>query len=1138
MAIEVASAYVSLSGSADDLVKKLKKELSDGIGSAADSAGEEAGKSTSKSFMAHFTDGLKGIGGVVSSALKGAAIAGGAAAIGTGLFLKGAVNDASDLNETLSKTGVLFPELKDQAIAWADGAALSMGLSKTGALDAITAQANLLQAMGLTEQQAFDMGKALTERAVDLGSFMNASSEEAAQAVLSGLSGESEPLKRFGVFISEERLKAEALSMGLIQASVDTKKFSTAQEAAEKAGRKVAEAQAKYGEGSIQYSDAVRDAEQANTVLAEVLEGKVPASIDKAARSQALLSIFMKDSSAAAGDFLETQDSVANRQKQIGALWTDLSAQIGAIFLPVVASAMSFIVTKVFPVLTRWADAMKPVLESFGSRLLDVFRAAQPVLADVVGSFRALFAAFKSGSSDVTSSGMAGVFERIGIVARAVIDALIDVGRAVLGIDWAGAFGAAVEFLEPIAGAVVDIVKALVDLDWGAVFGEAVDFIRPVVEFLGRVGDAVGQMADVLREVDWQAVFDRAVELITPVVEGIVELKDAILDAATEALPPLVEAFDYLVTTVFPALSDVAGVVGPIVQDVFSVLADVVGVLGDHMDTLVPLLVAAGGAFAAFKVATTVADNVASLSGKLVDFTSIAGDGEKKAGSLGSSLDKIKDNFSNLGANAKGGIEGFKSSLSSLKDGLTGIGDKSKAGLSSLTSNMTKAKDATVAFASAQFTKLKAGLASIAGSAKAAGAAFLGYVKAVGIWIKQAVIATATAVKQAAVWVAQRVAMIATTVATSAMAAAQWLLNVAMNANPVLLIVTGLVALGAALVLAYRHSETFRNIVDAIGRFFRDVLWPAIVDIASAVGGFLVSAFGVAVEVFKVAFDVFSAIVGVIIDIATVVGTFLVDAFNTVWPIISGVADAIGTFLVAVIGFLIEKTTEAIPIIIDVGKQLIDWLAAGLDIVTAAAEKVWPVIQTVADWIGNVLKAQIDIARGAIDLLVEWFGKIISSAQAVYDGVKSWFDSMVSFLGGLGGRITSAVSGMFDGIKSAFRAAINFVIDAWNGLSFSLPGFDSGIPGVPSWGGVTISTPNVARLADGAVITEPTFALMGEVGRARPEIVTPERLMRQIVSEELANVSDRPIVVQTFIDGRQVAEAIAPHAVEMERSRR
>jgi len=46
--------------------------------------------------------------------------------------------------------------------------------------------------------------------------------------------------------------------------------------------------------------------------------------------------------------------------------------------------------------------------------------------------------------------------------------------------------------------------------------------------------------------------------------------------------------------------------------------------------------------------------------------------------------------------------------------------------------------------------------------------------------------------------------------------AAQWLLNIAMGANPIGLIVLAIVALVTALVLAYQNSETFRNIVNGL----------------------------------------------------------------------------------------------------------------------------------------------------------------------------------------------------------------------------------------------------------------------------------------------------------------------------------
>jgi phage-related protein len=51
---------------------------------------------------------------------------------------------------------------------------------------------------------------------------------------------------------------------------------------------------------------------------------------------------------------------------------------------------------------------------------------------------------------------------------------------------------------------------------------------------------------------------------------------------------------------------------------------------------------------------------------------------------------------------------------------------------------------------------------------------------------------------------------------TKVAAAAQVLLNIALAANPVVLIVLAVVALAAALVLAYKKSETFRNIVNGV----------------------------------------------------------------------------------------------------------------------------------------------------------------------------------------------------------------------------------------------------------------------------------------------------------------------------------
>lgn len=72
----------------------------------------------------------------------------------------------------------------------------------------------------------------------------------------------------------------------------------------------------------------------------------------------------------------------------------------------------------------------------------------------------------------------------------------------------------------------------------------------------------------------------------------------------------------------------------------------------------------------------------------------------------------------------------------------------------------------------------------------------------------------AQTVRATAATAGHRTAMLAGAGATRVMTVAQKGLNLAMRANPIGLIITGLILLGTGLVLAYKKSETFRRIVD------------------------------------------------------------------------------------------------------------------------------------------------------------------------------------------------------------------------------------------------------------------------------------------------------------------------------------
>ena len=99
--------------------------------------------------------------------------------------------------------------------------------------------------------------------------------------------------------------------------------------------------------------------------------------------------------------------------------------------------------------------------------------------------------------------------------------------------------------------------------------------------------------------------------------------------------------------------------------------------------------------------------------------------------------------------------------------------------------------------------------------------------KGLASFVKQAALAIASIVRQAAAWVAETAAKVAATAATvahsaatKAAAAAQWLLNAALTANPIGLVVAAVAALVAVIVVLWKKNETFRKVV--IGRLGRD----------------------------------------------------------------------------------------------------------------------------------------------------------------------------------------------------------------------------------------------------------------------------------------------------------------------------
>jgi hypothetical protein len=275
-------------------------------------------------------------GGLGKSIKSLAGVAGLSIGIGTVVnVLKDSVTAASNLGESLNAVNVAYGKNAKNILALGQNAATSIGLS--------TSEFNSL-AVGFssfTEKIAGDGGdvvgtfKKLSERGADFASVFNLSGgvNEALEKFRSGLAGETEPLRKYGIDMSAAAVETFALSTGLIK----SKKQLTEN----------VKIQARYG-------------------------------------------LLMEQTSKTQGDFANTSDSLANRQRIVGATIEDLKAKFGNLLLPVMEKVYAFINDKVLPVVTKFVDDLSDPKSDVGKMFVDIKKAVEDSFT-VVKDFFALF---------------------------------------------------------------------------------------------------------------------------------------------------------------------------------------------------------------------------------------------------------------------------------------------------------------------------------------------------------------------------------------------------------------------------------------------------------------------------------------------------------------------------------------------------------------------------------------------------------------------------------------------------------------------------------------------------------------------------------------------------------------------------
>ncbi|MBB3034059.1 phage tail tape measure protein [Alteriqipengyuania lutimaris] len=129
-----------------------------------------------------------------------------------GLLSAKAASDAQELDSAFTAT---FDNLSGEMRDWARETGDAMGRSTQAMQQMANTFGIFFNQAAPTRKEAAEMSKTFTVLAQDLSSFYNVSGDEALQKLRSGLSGESEPLRDFGVFLTEATVKAKAMEMGL-----------------------------------------------------------------------------------------------------------------------------------------------------------------------------------------------------------------------------------------------------------------------------------------------------------------------------------------------------------------------------------------------------------------------------------------------------------------------------------------------------------------------------------------------------------------------------------------------------------------------------------------------------------------------------------------------------------------------------------------------------------------------------------------------------------------------------------------------------------------------------------------------------------------------------------------------------------
>ncbi len=125
------------------------------------------------------------------------------------------INKSSEYTENLNLFTVAMGQYAESAMEYANTVSEAMGIDTSDWIRNQGVFMTLATGFGSVGDRAATMSQQLTQLGYDLSSYYNISVEEAMQKLKSGFAGELEPLRNLGYDLSQAKLEAVALSLGI-----------------------------------------------------------------------------------------------------------------------------------------------------------------------------------------------------------------------------------------------------------------------------------------------------------------------------------------------------------------------------------------------------------------------------------------------------------------------------------------------------------------------------------------------------------------------------------------------------------------------------------------------------------------------------------------------------------------------------------------------------------------------------------------------------------------------------------------------------------------------------------------------------------------------------------------------------------